>query len=114
MAETPPTKLQRNAQWLEASSLGWMFPIALALGFGAGYGLDKLFGTKPWLTIIFSVFGLAAAFINLFRIGLSGSNDYVPPATDAASGAAGTDPAGPSVADLARDPADDWGDDSGR
>jgi F0F1-type ATP synthase assembly protein I len=74
------TKQQQNTQWLEASSLAWMFPIALALGFGAGYGLDKLFGTRPWLTIIFSCFGLAAAFINLFRIGLAGTYDYVPPA----------------------------------
>jgi ATP synthase protein I len=112
MADKPSTKLQRNAQWLEASSLGWMFPIALALGFGAGYGLDKLFGTRPWLTILFSVFGMAAAFINLFRIGLAGSNDYVPPADSTAAGIDSAVP--PSVTDLARDPADDWGDDSRR
>ncbi|HEX9162225.1 MAG TPA: AtpZ/AtpI family protein [Thermoanaerobaculia bacterium] len=53
----------------EASAIGWMFPIAMALGFGIGYGLDKLFHTWPWLTAIFSAFGVAAAFINLFRIG---------------------------------------------
>jgi len=46
-----------------------LFPIAMGLGFGIGYGLDKLFHTWPWLTIIFSVFGTIAAFINLFRIG---------------------------------------------
>ena len=57
-------------QLLDASAIGWMFPIAIALGFGAGWGLDKLFGTRPWLTIVFSAFGVAAAFINLFRIGL--------------------------------------------
>ena len=54
---------------MEASAIGWMFPIAMGLGFGIGYGLDKLFGTWPWLTAIFSVFGTAAAFINLFRMG---------------------------------------------
>jgi F0F1-type ATP synthase assembly protein I len=54
---------------LEASAIGWMFPIAMGLGFGAGYGLDKLFGTWPWLTAIFSLFGVIAAFINLFRMG---------------------------------------------
>lgn len=53
---------------LEASSIGWMFPIAMGLGFGAGYGLDKLFGTWPWLTGVFSVFGIIAAFLNLFRM----------------------------------------------
>ncbi len=54
---------------MEASAVGWMFPIAMGLGFGIGYGLDKLFGSWPWLTAIFSVFGTVAAFINLFRIG---------------------------------------------
>lgn len=58
---------------LEASSIGWMFPIAMGLGFGAGYGLDKLFGTWPWLTGIFTVFGIIAAFINLFR--MAGGSD---------------------------------------
>jgi F0F1-type ATP synthase assembly protein I len=57
-------------QMAEASSIGWMFPIAMGLGFGAGYGLDKLFGSWPWCTAVFSIFGLIAAFINLFRIGL--------------------------------------------
>ena len=63
---------RRQTQWLlEASSIGWAFPIAIGLGFLCGYGLDKLFGTWPWLTIIFSAFGVAAAFINLFRVGMS-------------------------------------------
>lgn len=55
---------------LEASSLAWIFPIAIALGFGWGYGMDKFFGTWPWLTGIFTVLGVIAAFVNLFRIGL--------------------------------------------
>jgi ATP synthase protein I len=64
-------------QLLDASSIGWMFPIAIGLGFVWGWGMDKLFGTKPWLTAIFTAFGVIAAFINLFRIGLrdgDGSN----------------------------------------
>lgn len=59
---------------LEASSLAWMFPIAILLGFGWGFGMDKWFGTWPWLTIIFSAFGITAAFINLFRLGSSGND----------------------------------------
>ena len=39
------------------------------LGFGAGWGLDKLFGTRPWLTFIGTGLGIAAAFVNLFRAG---------------------------------------------
>jgi ATP synthase protein I len=64
-------------QLLDASSIGWMFPIAIGLGLGWGWGMDKIFGTKPWLMCVFGAFGVIAAFINLFRIGLrdgGGSN----------------------------------------
>lgn len=61
------TRRREAKQILEASSLGWMFPIAIGLGFGWGYGMDRLFGTKPWLTAIFSLLGIIAAFVNLFR-----------------------------------------------
>ena len=71
---------------LEASSLGWMFPIAILLGFGWGFGMDKFFGTWPWLTGIFTVFGIIAAFINLFRIGSAGNDD----STGSGTGAAGS------------------------
>ena len=58
------------SQLLEASAIGWMFPIAIGLGFGIGYGLDHLFHTGHVLTWVFAGFGIIAAFINLFRIGL--------------------------------------------
>ena len=45
-----------------------MFPVAIAMGGGAGYYLDGWLGTFPWMTIVFFMFGIAAAFINLFRI----------------------------------------------
>jgi hypothetical protein len=34
--------------------------------------IDKLFGTWPWLTAIFSVCGIIAAFVNLFRMARGG------------------------------------------
>jgi ATP synthase protein I len=71
-------KEQKRRQYqnlLEASSIGWMFPIAMGLGYLWGWGMDTLFGTKPWLTWIFTAFGVIAAFINLFRIGLRDSDD---------------------------------------
>ena len=61
-------------QLLEASAIGWMFPIAIGLGFGWGYWMDKVFGTRPCLTVIFTIFGLIAAFVNLFRMA-GGKND---------------------------------------
>ena len=62
-------KLREARQLLEASALAWMFPIAIGLGALWGWGMDKLFGTWPWLTGVFTVFGIIAAFVNLFRIG---------------------------------------------
>jgi F0F1-type ATP synthase assembly protein I len=38
-------------------------PLLLAL---IGYGLDRLFGTVPVITIVFAVLGLAGAVIKLY------------------------------------------------
>jgi ATP synthase protein I len=54
-----------------AYGVGLFFPAAIGAGAGIGWWLDKLFGTKPWLTAIFAVFGVIAAFVNLFRTGMS-------------------------------------------
>jgi F0F1-type ATP synthase assembly protein I len=68
----PDDKKQRDLQQaLYASSIGWMFPIAIALGYLWGWGMDYLFHTT-WLRYLFAAFGIVAAFINLFRIGLAG------------------------------------------
>lgn len=66
-------KKRRDYRWIEASSIGWMFPIAIGLGYLWGWGMDTLFGTYPWLTGIFTLFGIIAAFINLFR--MAGKSD---------------------------------------
>ena len=63
-------KRRQVQRLVEASSIGWMFPIAIGIGAGAGWWLDKLFGTRPWLTVVLGAFGVAAAFINLFRFGM--------------------------------------------
>ena len=61
-------------QLLEASSIGWMFPIAMVLGYLWGWGMDHLFGTT-WLRFVFLGLGIVAAFINLFRLGLAGDGN---------------------------------------
>jgi ATP synthase protein I len=35
-----------------------------------GYLLDQWLGTKPWLLVIFMVFGIVAGFRNLYRLGM--------------------------------------------
>lgn len=54
-----------------ASSIGWMFPIAMGLGYLWGWAMDKYLFHTTWLRFLFLGFGIVAAFINLFRIGLS-------------------------------------------
>jgi F0F1-type ATP synthase assembly protein I len=61
-------QLRRARIWLDVSIIGIQFPVAIALGYFFGRWLDGLFGTAPWLMIIFALFGIAAGFINLFRI----------------------------------------------
>jgi len=63
------TKQFRRARiWLDVSIIGIQFPVAIALGFFFGRWLDNQLGTGPWLMMVFSLFGIAAGFVNLFRI----------------------------------------------
>lgn len=50
------------------STLGIMFPASIAIGLFMGVILDDLLGTDPVLTIIFTLYGLAAGFYNFFRV----------------------------------------------
>jgi len=54
----------------DASSLGLAFPIAIAIGYFFGQWLDGMLSTSPWLTVVFSLFGIVAGFLNAFRIAL--------------------------------------------
>ena len=67
--DPPDEKRKQYHQLLEASALGFMFPLAIGIGFAWGYWMDRMFGTKPWLTVAFTAFGVIAAFVNLFRMG---------------------------------------------
>ena len=71
MPGVPDSKDQKPrsdmSQLLDLAALGFMFPVAIGTGFLIGRWLDGQFDTWPWLTAIFSLFGIAAAFVNLFR-----------------------------------------------
>lgn len=54
----------------ELSSLGLMLPSSIAVGLFFGYWLDKLFGTHPWLLLIFFFLGTASGLYSLLK-GLS-------------------------------------------
>ena len=64
----------KRSQWdavYEAATIGFVFPIATAVGFFLGRWLDGALHTKPWITIIGTALGIAAGFVNLFRAGRS-------------------------------------------
>jgi len=58
------------SNWLNASIVGIQFPVAMAIGYFWGKWMDGWFGTEPWLTAVFSILGVVAGFVNLFRITL--------------------------------------------
>lgn len=70
MPDDDDAKARETRRALDAWSIAWLFPLSIAAGYGIGWGLDRLFHTSPWLTWIFTGLGVAAAFVNLFRIGL--------------------------------------------
>lgn len=70
MPDDEPSVLRQLAR---LSTIGISLVAATAIGLLLGYGLDRLFGTAPWLTMVFALFGIAAGFVNLFRdVGLIG------------------------------------------
>lgn len=51
-----------------AWTVGLNLVLSTFIGLAIGYWLDKVFGTSPWLTIIFLVLGIIAGFRELFRM----------------------------------------------
>ena len=49
-------------------SVGIMFPACIGIGYGIGYLLDAWTGRKSTFKAVFLLFGIAAAFINLFKV----------------------------------------------
>ncbi len=48
------------------STVGLTLVFATVIGLFVGHCLDTKFGTTPWLTALFLLFGLIAGFKNLF------------------------------------------------
>lgn len=62
---TPEPSVLRQVARLSTIGIGLV--VATAIGLGIGYGLDRWLSTSPWLTLLFTLFGIAAGFLNLFR-----------------------------------------------
>jgi F0F1-type ATP synthase assembly protein I len=44
-----------------------MLPSSIAVGLFLGYLLDKIFGTHPWLILIFTLLGIASGLYSLIK-----------------------------------------------
>ena len=62
----------RSRGLADGLTLAFLFPAAIATGFLVGRWLDGKFDLDPWMTIVFTAVGSAAAFRQLFRAGRSG------------------------------------------
>lgn len=60
----------------DLSSMGIFLVVATFVGGGFGYFLDKkVFGTFPWLSIIFLILGIAAGFKKIFELARQSEKD---------------------------------------
>jgi len=50
-----------------ASMMGIHLVSGVIVGMVMGFYLDKYFGTKPWLMLLFLIFGIIAGYRNMFR-----------------------------------------------
>lgn len=52
---------------LNYSALGLEMGFSVIIGLAAGFYADKYLGTYPYLTLVFMLFGMAAAFKAVYR-----------------------------------------------
>ena len=76
MPSEPENKSAKN-KWVEIESyiqLGVLLPAATFVGWLFGHLLDLHFHTN-WIYLVGLGFGIAAGFVQLFRVALKSSND---------------------------------------
>lgn len=73
MTAEPP--VAPRARLLTLLSLGFSVPMAIVLGGGAGWLLDRWLGTAPWLFLVFLGFGIVAGLRNVVRAASAVADD---------------------------------------
>ena len=70
---------ENQRKWMkaagQASSIGFVLVISIAIGYFFGSWLDRRFGTEPWLMLVFTLLGITAGFIQVIRIAISLSKE---------------------------------------
>lgn len=62
-----PLRLEDFRRFGELSTVALTLPSSIAVGLFMGYFLDKWLGTRPWLLLLFLLFGIASGLLGLFR-----------------------------------------------
>ena len=60
-------------------SLGFSVPMAIVIGGGAGWLLDRWLGTAPWLFLVFLGLGIVAGLRNVVRAASAVAETDSPP-----------------------------------
>ena len=66
--ERPSLRDEILRQFGLLGTVGLHLVLGTFTGLAIGYYLDRALGTNPWLTLVFLGFGIAAGFVNLFRV----------------------------------------------
>jgi len=65
---TEPGRRSPLADAMRYAQVGTMLVAPIAVLGGIGYALDRKLGTKPWLLLLGMLLGMAAGFMNFFRL----------------------------------------------
>lgn len=57
------------------TTVGTQLTVSVAIGVAMGLWLDGYFGTKPWLMLLFLIFGVIAGFRNVYRMAMKESDN---------------------------------------
>lgn len=77
MTAEPP--VAPRARLLTLLSLGFSVPLAIVIGGGAGWLLDRWLGTEPWLFLVFLALGIVAGLRNVVRAASAVAEGDPPP-----------------------------------
>jgi F0F1-type ATP synthase assembly protein I len=71
-AEVAAVMPENQYKWMrsagQAASIGFVLVISIIIGYFFGSWLDRVFGTTPWLMLVFTIMGIVAGFIEVIRI----------------------------------------------
>lgn len=65
---TEPKRRSPLVDAMRYAQVGTMLVAPIVVLGGLGYVLDRKFGSKPWLLLLGMMLGMAAGFMNFFRL----------------------------------------------